>query len=158
MKRCRWIPIVLIALSLVSVAGCQSSGQPPNTTTTTATTTPPASVDYLVKFTRNGSLVGGLTLDDIKALPQTTFTAEGKTEAGPTVLSALQKLNLTIFSKATALGYTKGRLAEAQVTLTYAELTGKYILDLTNQNTVKLASPDVSSASWIIDVYEFQLQ
>lgn len=107
---------------------------------------------YSVKVYLDGTLVKALTMDDIKSLPVVTFSTEGKDESGPSVLSAFKMIGITDFSQFTAYGLSKGRLADAQLTLTRAQVTDQVILDITNKGTVKLASSNLSSDNWVIDV------
>ena len=62
------------------------------------------------------------------------------------------------FTKITIVGFAKGRLATAELPVSKADLNDKYIVRRTNHNTYSLASPDVPSNNWIIDVNEFRIE
>jgi hypothetical protein len=124
--------------------------------TGTASTTTVAG--YTIKVIFKGSTTVTLNVADLDGLPQLPVVADGKSYTGPTILSMIVKAGISSFTKVTVIGYTKGRLATAELELAKAELNDKMILRKTNQNTFSLASPDVAADSWIIDVTELKVE
>ncbi len=93
-----------------------------------------------------------LKLADLTSLPQVKVTADSKEETGPTLLAVLGLAGIQDFSSVTAYGYTKGRVATAELTLNRSQINDQVVLDISNQGTAKLAGPNIPGNSWIIDV------
>ena len=121
-------------------------------------TTNNSSTGYTIKIFSNDTQIASLSLDDLLNLPQVNISAAGRTEEGPTLLSALALAGVGNFSQLTATGMTQGRIAEAELTLTRSEIDDEVILDITNQGTAKLCGPDIEFANWIRDVDELVVQ
>ena len=126
--------------------------------TGTATATPATLAGYGITVKQNGKTLIFLSLSDIDKLATITISAEGASYAGPTILSILSQAGINDFAKVTIVGFAKGRLAMAELMVSKAELNNKYIVRRTNQNTYSLASPDVLSNNWIIDVDELRVE
>jgi len=142
----KWLPVLLASITIMAVfGGCTSD-------TTDITTTD--SGQYSISIYMDDSLVDSVILDDLLALEQVSFTAENKDEEGPTLLSVLQSVGIDDFEEVTVAGLSKGRIAEAEITLTRSQVNEQVVLDITNSGTSKLASPDIPSNDWIIDVDE----
>jgi hypothetical protein len=117
-----------------------------------------SSTGYTIKVFSNDTQIASLSLDDLLNLPQVNISAVGRTEEGPTLLSALELAGVTNFSQLTATGMTQGRIAEAVLTLTRDEIDDEVILDITNSGTTKLCGPNISFDAWIRDVNKLELQ
>jgi hypothetical protein len=102
--------------------------------------------------------VGTIKLADITALPQISFTTEGKSEAGPTLMSVLALVGIKDFGKITIYGFTRGRLGTAEQTYDRSKINDKVVLDISNQGTCKFAGEDIPVNDWIIDVNKMVLQ
>jgi hypothetical protein len=146
---------IVFIIVLLSLTGCSQ----PKETTPAKTTITPSNISkietgtgYSIAVFSNDKQLGSLTLDQLSKLKKVTFTIEGKDEEGPTVLSALKLLSINDFTEITFYGYSKGRLATAELKLTKTQVNDKVILDFSNQGTAKLASPDIPSNNWVIDV------
>jgi len=177
--------LVILSLFMVSMPGCAGSEKTATTTnaatsaaltistqaatststktgsgagTGTATAASNTAASYGIKVTQNGKTLLNLSLADIDKLTTVTISADGSSYTGPTILSILSKAGITDFTKVNIVGFAKGRLATAELPVTKAELNDKYIVRRTNQNTYSLASPDVPSNNWIIDVNELRVE
>lgn len=93
-----------------------------------------------------------LTVAELSKLPQVQANISGTQEQGPTLLSALQLAGVTDFSDVTVYGYSKGRLATAQLSLTRAQVTNNVMLALVTRGTAKLTGTDIGAQKAIIDV------
>ena len=113
---------------------------------------------YSIDIYLNDSLVESVTLDELLELEQVAFTADNKDEEGPTLLSVLALAGIEDFSELTVYGLSKGRIAEAEITLTRDQVHDKVILDITNSGTAKLAASDIPSNDWIIDADEIKVK
>ncbi len=163
MKRvtCSLCSLVLAGL-VFAVAGCGSSAStnPTGQTSPTApkATTSSPSAAYVIRVTVNGTQVASLTVAELAKLPQVNADVEGTEERGPTLLSALQLAGVKDFSQVTIYGYSKGRLATAELMLTKAQVTGNVMLALVTRGTAKLTGTDIGAARAIIDVNEIDVQ
>ncbi len=133
------------------------SPTPTATKTPTSTATATGSA-YSIAVFQNDKQVGVLKLADLQSLPPVSFTAEGKDEKGVSLTAALKLVRITDFSEVTAYGLTRGRIATAEITLQKAQINDNVILDFSNQGTAKLASPDIPSNNWIIDVNKIEVK
>jgi hypothetical protein len=108
---------------------------------------------YAIAVFRGETQIATLTLDDLKVLPQKELsTPDGKTQHGPTLRSVLTKAGVAGFKEVTVDGFSKGRLATAQLTLTSVQVHEEVLLDLTKRGTAKLTAADIPAGDWIIDV------
>jgi len=139
------VPFAFLVVAALAT-GCAKS--------TSGTTEP----GYLVKVTVKGAPAASLTIAQLQDLPKVSLDAYGKSEEGPTLLSALDLAGVKDFSKITISGLMKGRVASAELTLTRDQVTGTVILDFTNRGTVKLAGADIPEDNWIIDVTELKVE
>jgi tungstate transport system substrate-binding protein len=124
----------------------------------TGTSTAEVSSGYTIKITQGSQTLLNLSVADLDGFPAVSITADGKDYSGPSLISLLNQAGITNFSKITIAGYSKGRVATAELALTQAELTEQTILRKTNQNTFSMASPDIDANSWVIDVTEIKVE
>jgi hypothetical protein len=148
--------LAILALS----AGCSSPTAASQSTTKVPGTLAKieTGTGYSIAVLRGQTQVGALTLADLSTLDKVKFTADGKSEEGPTLLSALGLLGIGDFSTVTIYGFTKGRLATAEQTYERSKINDKVILDFSNQGTCKFAGADIPSGDWIIDVNKVVIQ
>jgi len=150
----------LVFVILALFAGCSSPA--PASQSTTKVPGTPAKIEtgtgYSISVFRGQTQLGALTLADLSRLDKVKFTADGKSEEGPTLLSALGLLGITDFNTITIYGFTKGRLATAEQTYERSKINDKVVLDFSNQGTCKFAGADIPSGDWIIDVNKVVVQ
>jgi hypothetical protein len=153
-KRLRNLSLValLLAVTITLFAGC--SGQPDATDTA-----PPGSGEsYQIKVVLPDKQVVFLGLSELQILPKVSITAYGKSEEGPTLLSALDLAGVKEFNKVTVVGMLRGRVASGELTLNRSEVTSEVILDFTNRGTAKLSGSQIPEDNWIIDVSEMRVE
>ncbi len=133
--------LLVVCLSMIAVvallAGCPSNSE---------------GTGYSIDIYRDNSLIDSFTLDELSVLEKVAFTADNKDEEGLTLQSVLQLAGIEDFTEVTIFGLSKGRFAEADITLTQDQINDKVILGFTNRSTCKLAAPSIPSNDWIIDV------
>jgi hypothetical protein len=147
-----FISLLIIFTALVFwVTGCSS---PDKTSTKIPGTTPQieTGTGYTIQVFRGEEKAGELTLTELSKLDKVQFNADGKDEEGPTLMSALALVSISSFNEITVYGYSRGRLATAELTLKRNQINDQVILDFSNQGTCKLAGVDIPSNDWIIDV------
>jgi hypothetical protein len=100
----------------------------------------------------NDKQITSLTVGDLSKLPQVKATVGGTEEQGPTLLSALAVAGIKDFAQVTIYGFTKGRVATAELTLTRAQVTDNVMLALVARGTAKLTGTDIGADKAVIDV------
>ena len=135
--------LILLALVPISPLSC-SAPSPPAAPTTTA--------PYSIQIFMNDKQIASFTVNDLSKLPQVKTNVTGTDEQGPTLLSVLALAGIKDFSEVTIYGFTRGRVATAELTLKKAEVTDNIILALVARGTAKLTGPDIGDKKSIIDV------
>ncbi len=144
---------VLPVLAVACAPAASSSAPGAATTGTSSTTSSPASpTGYFISVVVNDKQTATLTPADLAKLPQTKQTVGGTEETGPTLLSALASIGINDFTQITFYGYTKGRIATAELILTRAQVTNNVMLALVARGTVKLTGTDIGADKAVVDV------
>ena len=79
------------------------------------TSNPASPTGYFISVVVNDNQTATLTPAGLAKLPQIKQTVGGTEETGPTLLSALSSININDFSQITIFGFTKGRVATAEL-------------------------------------------
>ncbi|MDV3426834.1 MAG: hypothetical protein LIR50_06540 [Bacillota bacterium] len=108
--------------------------------------------NYSVKIVYDGKNVKTYTIEDIKKMPVTSFESEGAKEEGPDVLYILSQNNITEYSKIKFIGMWKD-----SITLTKEEASKDTLVDITNHDTIKLATKSVKKDKWIKDISTIEI-
>jgi hypothetical protein len=117
---------------------------------------PPASV-YSVAVTRDGELLRTFAVAELQALPTATFTAEGKVQEGPTLLSVLDAAGVGGgFDEVEITGM--GIRDEGRLVLAADAVDDTLVLDFAERGTVKVVSPELSWRERVRDVVEIAVR
>lgn len=109
--------------------------------------------NYSVKIIYDGKEIKNYSMDDIKKMPSTSLQMDGSTEQGPSIESILSTNNITDYSRVTVIGmYTDS------ITMTKEQVKQGSILDITNHNTVKLASKAIKKDKWVKDIATIKVE
>ncbi len=135
-----------------STATRSSSPTVPAASTSAPTTSAPASTAYTIPVFQNEKQVAALTTADLAKLPQISVAVEGTTEQGPKLSAALASVGITDYTSVAIDGFTKGRLATAELVLQKSQVTDDVILALVSRGTVKLTGTSIGAAKALIDV------
>lgn len=109
--------------------------------------------NYSVKIIYDGKEIKNYSMDDIKKMPSTDLQLNGSTEQGPSIESILSTNNITDYSKITVIGMYKD-----SITMTKEQVKQGSILDITNHNTVKLASKAIKKDKWVKDIATIKVE
>ena len=144
---------VLLVVAALLLSACAASSPATSSSTKTPSNSPKieSGSEYSINVFRGETSAGALTLADLSKLAKVKFTADGKNEEGPTLMSAIALVGITDFNTITVYGFTPGRLGTAEITLKRSEVNDRVILDFSNQGTCKLAGADIPSNNWIVD-------
>jgi hypothetical protein len=132
MKRNRFLKATVCLVSLSWLISCQSIKNP-----------------YGLMVVQNQQPIKTFTIEMIQKLPAKSFIMDGKLESGPTVASLLENAGIKDFVEISI----KNGSGESFQTKT----PEKFILDITNRGTVKLASEELSKEKWLKDVTEIEI-
>jgi hypothetical protein len=143
---------VTLTVLMVFTAGCSSD------TASSDESDNSRPQEYSIHISRDGQHVTYVTLSQLHTLPEVSFQAKGTTQTGPTLLSVLQYAGIAEFSKVKVAGWSKGRLATAELPLDRAQITDQVILEFNNQGKTKLAAPTIPDSDWIIDVEAIEVE
>ena len=110
--------------------------------------------DYFVRVIRDGKNVASLRPGELRALPAVSFGGQ----EGPTLLSILASIGIDEFTSVKLIGVGVGRTDPAELTLANSALTNQTILDFTRRGTMKLTSPDIDRAHWVLDVTQIVVE
>ncbi len=149
------ISLYILAILLLSLVGC-SQKQSLEASANSSEISSGKQYSILVLF--NDRQIAPLNLDDLSRLEQVTFSAEGKEQRGPTLLSALKLNGISGFKEIKVVGYARGRVASSELTLKSGQVNDKVILAISKQGTAKLVSPDIPSKDWVIDVSKLEVK
>jgi hypothetical protein len=156
----RWLPKLAVSLLalfpfvIVACAPASSSSSPGATAsgTPSSTLSPASPTGYFISVVLNDKQTATLSPVDLAKLSQVKQTVGGTEETGPTLLSALASIGINDFTQITIYGFTKGRVATAELTLTRAQVTDNVILALVARGTVKLTGTDIGADKAVVDV------
>jgi hypothetical protein len=145
---------LLICLMLLVMPPLATSCSPASSTSTTLATASasPGPTGYSIAVFLNDRQTAALTVADLGKLPQVKATIGGTEEQGPTLLSALALAGIKDFAQVTVYGFTKGRVATAELTLTKGQVTENVMLALVARGTAKLTGADIGADKAVIDV------
>lgn len=155
----RLLIMILAVLISLSMAACTNQTAPKGDQTGQKQNNPTGqadqakTADYQVKVTMAGKELKSYTIEDIKKMPTISLQVDGKEEVGPSVASILKDAGVETFSKVTFKG-----AFNTQATLTKEQMGEDTMVDLTNHNTVKLATKAISKNDWIKDIIEIAVE
>jgi hypothetical protein len=117
----------------------------------------PGQPAYTVAVTRDGELLRAFAVADLEALPAVSFTADGKTQEGPSLLSVLEAAGVHD-------GYREieitgmGLRDDGRLVLSARQVDEGVVLDFAERGTVKLVSPTLSWRERVRDVVEIAVR
>ena len=143
--------LIPLGLILISPLSCSSNTQTP-VNPAPSSVTPTTTTPYAIQIIMNDKQIAAFTVSDLSKLAQVRANVAGTDERGPTLLSVLALAGVKDFSEVTIYGFTRGRVASAELTLKKTEVSDNIILALVERGTAKLTGPDLGAQKAIIDV------
>ena len=110
----------------------------------------PGAAAYTVAVTRNGSVVRRFTVADLRALPQSAETIDGKTQDGPLVSAVLAAAGVRGYTQLTVKG--AGVRDSGSLTLRSPHIPAGLMVDFSDRGTVKVCCPTLAWGQWVRDV------
>jgi hypothetical protein len=146
----RRIGIGLFAVALIA-AGCGDDDAGGDAS-------PPAE-GVVLRIVADDEVAADWTLADLEAAVEfTTLTLEGDEQSGPLLLDVVAASGVGEWSDGEAFGMSEGRVLEVSLEFSAGEVDEGWILDVTNQGTLKLAADDLPKQQWVRDVAEIRLR
>lgn len=100
-------------------------------------------------------IVAEFTMEELRQLPEHSFSQWGKSETGPAVLDVLAEAGVTDFTTLTVYG--SGVRDDGLLVLDRNEVDADVLFDFANRGTVKIAGPDIAWGDRVRDVTELEV-
>ncbi len=137
---------VVVVVAMVVMAGCATDA-----------TEPPAD-DVVLRVVLAGKVVGDWTLADLESQVEfVSMTIDGDDQSGPRLLDVLAASDVEEWDTAEVFGMGEGRVVEVTLEITSTQVDDGWILDVTKQGTLKLATADLPREQWVRDVGEISI-
>jgi hypothetical protein len=153
-----WVSLLSLLVIVLVLAGCgekETTAPPPAPAPTPAPAPAPATTapaKSIIDVFQKTSKIASLSFSDLQDLPQTSVETTAGVQEGPTLEAVLEQAGVQEFSKVVIFGLTKERTMAAVLPLSRAKVTEQVILNLTDQGTAELVSPDIAKDKWVFDV------
>ena len=147
------LSLLVIVLVLAGCGEKETAAPPPAPAPTPAPA--PATTAHaksIIDVFQKTSKIASLSFSDLQDLPQTSVETTAGVQEGPTLEAVLEQAGVQEFSKVVIFGLTKERTMAAVLPLSRAKVTEQVILNLTDQGTAELVSPDIAKDKWVFDV------
>ncbi len=137
---------LIIASILVATPACSDGAS--------SATDPPAE-DVVLRVVTDGAVAADWTLAELEAAVSfTELTVDGDKQSGPRLLDVLEASGVANWESGRVVGWGEGRTFEVSVDIAAADVDDGWILDVTKQGSLKLASAELPRAQWVRDVGE----
>lgn len=139
----------MLVVAMIVIAGCADD--------VTDATEPPAD-DVVLRVVLAGEVAADWTLADLESrVDFVSITIDGDDQSGPRLLDVLNASGVDGWETAEVFGLGEGRVVEVALDITSAQVNDGWILDVTKQGTLKLATADLPREQWVRDVGEINL-
>ncbi|MFC2177198.1 hypothetical protein ACFLRH_02145 [Actinomycetota bacterium] len=118
----------------------------------------PPAADVVLRVVANGDVAADWTLLSLEdAVEFAELTVDGDKQSGPLLLDVLEASGVPEWNSAEVLGMGEGRVFEVALEISSAEVDDGWILDVTNQGSLKLAAANLPREQWVRDVGEIRI-
>jgi hypothetical protein len=139
----------MLVVAMLVIAGCADD--------VTDATDPPAD-DVVLRVVLAGEVAADWTLADLESrVDFVSITIDGDDQTGPRLIDVLDASGVDGWESAEVFGMGEGRFVEVALDITSAQVNDGWILDVTKQGTLKLATADLPREQWVRDVGEINL-
>lgn len=139
----------MLVVAMLVIAGCADDA--------TDATEPPAD-DVVLRVVLAGEVAAEWTLADLESrVDFVSITIDGDDQSGPRLLDVLDASGVDEWETAEVFGLGEGRVVEVALDITSGQVNDGWILDVTKQGTLKLATADLPREQWVRDVGEINL-
>lgn len=139
----------MLVVAMIVIAGCADD--------VTDATEPPAD-DVVLRVVLAGEVAADWTLADLESrVDSVSIPIDGDDQTGPRLIDVLDASGVDGWETAEVFGMGEGRFVEVALDITSAQVNDGWILDVTKQGTLKLATADLPREQWVRDVGEINL-
>jgi len=152
MKRWKWWALIAaVALMASACSGDDEAESVP-------VELPPPADDVVLRVTVGGEIAADWTLERLEYNTTIyTLTLDGDEQSGPLLLEVLAVSGVVDWDSMEAIGLSEGRTAEVSLFVNSSEVNETWILDISNQGTLKLAAENLPREKWVRDVAELRI-
>ena len=123
----------------------------------TAVTEPPAE-DVVLRIVLEGEVAVDWTLAALEEeIAFTELAIDGDTQSGPLLVDVLAASGVEEWTSGEVFGMGEGRVFEVSLPIASSEVDTGWVLDVTNQGTLKLAAAELPREQWVRDVGEIHI-
>jgi hypothetical protein len=143
--------MTLWVVVLATIGGAACSGGD-------ATGIEPPADNVVLRVVVDDEVAADWTLADLEE--QVAFAElaiDGDLQSGPLLVDVLRASGVVEWKTGEVYGMGEGRVFEISLPITAAEVDAGWVLDVTNQGTLKLASVDIPRDRWVRDVGEIRI-
>ena len=152
MKRWKWW--ALIAAVALLASACSGDDE----VESEPVELPPPADDVVLRVTVGGEIAADWTLERLEYNTTIyTLTLDGDEQSGPLLLEVLAVSGVVDWDSMEAIGLSEGRTAEVSLFVNSSEVNETWILDISNQGTLKLAAENLPREKWVRDVAELRI-
>jgi hypothetical protein len=118
---------------------------------------PPAD-DVVLRLIVDDAVAADWTLEDLEqSVSFVEVDIDGDTQNGPRLLDVLEASGVEDWETAQVIGMGEGRTFEIELDITAEDVDERWVLDVTNRGTLKLAADDLARDQWVRDVGEIRI-
>ena len=104
-----------------------------------------------------GNVVASWTLDELEeTVSFVEIEIDGDKQRGPLLVDVLAAANVDDWQTAEVLGKGEGRSFDIGLPISAADVDKRWVLDVSNRGTLKLAAEDLPREQWVRDVSEIR--
>jgi hypothetical protein len=152
MKRWKWWAVI-IAVALLAAA-CSSD----DSSEEDVVELPPAGEDVVLRVIIGGEIAADWTLETLDYnVPFRTLILDGDEQQGPLLIDVLAASGVVDWESMEVIGLGEGRSFEVNLFVNASEVNETWILDVSNQGTLKLAAENLPREKWVRDVAELRI-
>lgn len=123
-----------------------------------ATGTEAPAEDVVLRVVLDGEVAVDWTLAALEE--QVAFSdlaIDGDTQSGPLLVDVLTASGVEQWTSGEVFGMGEGRVFEVSLPITSSDVDAGWVLDVTNQGTLKLAAAEIPREQWVRDVGEIRI-
>ena len=123
-----------------------------------ATGTEAPAEDVVLRVVLDGEVTVDWTLAALEEqFAFTDLAIDGDTQSGPLLVDVLTASGVEQWTSGEVLGMGEGRVFEVSLPIASSDVDAGWVLDVTNQGTLKLAAAEIPREQWVRDVGEIRI-
>ena len=145
MRKNLW-PVTVVAIVMAACSGGNT------------TVAEPPSEDVVLRIVLDGEVAVDWTLAALEEeIAFTDLAIDGDSQSGPLLVDVLAASGVEEWTSGEVFGMGEGRVFEVSLPIVSSEVDAGWVLDVTNQGTLKLAPAELPREQWVRDVGEIHI-